>query len=140
MGKASPKQKLWTAFAEYIRLRDSEGGFGNCISCDKEVPYPNSDGDWHAGHLWPRSVAYAPLYFHEKNSNGQCRHCNTFLEGATMMYRKGFIKKYGEEGLEELDEIRKAGMTHKMTGPEYDDLAKEYRKKNREIKKERGIT
>lgn len=140
MAKASEKQKLWKAFAEYIRLRDSPDGFGLCISCEKAVPYPNSTGAWHCGHLFPRSVVYNSLYFHEKNVAGQCSACNTFLEGNTMAFREGLVRRHGEGVIEELEQARAAGQGRKWYDHEYKELAAEYRRKSREIKKERGIT
>jgi len=140
MGKASEKQKLWKAFAEWIRLRDSPEGHGSCISCKKLVPYPNSTGAWHAGHLWPRSVVYNSLYFNEMNVHGQCSACNTFLEGNTLAFRKGVIERYGVEVLDELEKAKVLGQGRKWYDHEYKELAAEYRKKSREMKKERGIS
>ena len=137
MGKATEKQKLWRAFAEYIRLRDAPNGFGNCISCNKIVAYPNPDGLWHAGHLYPRSVVYNTLYFHEMNVHGQCHYCNTHLEGDTMRFRDGIIRRYGEYVLEELEIAR--AIKAKWYEHDYKELAKEYRKKVRDMKKVRGI-
>jgi len=132
------KKNCWKAFAEYIRLRDAPDGYGMCISCNKPIPYPNGTGAWHAGHFYPRSTTYAALYFHEKNTNGQCRHCNTYLEGNTEMYRRGLIQKYGEGVIEELDVIKAMG-SRKMLSIEYDEMAKHYRKLSKEIKAQRGL-
>ncbi len=140
MAKASEKQKLWKAFAEYIRLRDSPDGIGTCISCKKMVSYPNSQGNWHAGHLWPRSVVYNALYFHPRNVNGQCSSCNTFLEGNSMKYREGLVERFGEGVIEELEQARAAGQGRKWYDHEYKELAADYRKKVREMKKARGIS
>ena len=138
MPKASAKKKLWTAFAEFIRLRDSPNGYGNCISCNKLMAYPNGEGYWQAGHYYPRSATYAGLYFDERNVNGQCAHCNKYLEGNAHGYRKGLIEKYGPGIIDELD-LKKFTSPKKMYDFEYDALAKEYRKIVREMKKARGI-
>lgn len=138
MAKSTPKQKLWRAFAEFIRLRDAPNGHGQCISCGKLIPYPNETGRWHAGHYYPRSITYSTLYFDERNVNGQCRHCNTFLEGNTGGYLRGLVAKYGEKVIDEMDVVRACGLK-KMYDYEYDELAKHYRKKVRGMKKERGI-
>lgn len=135
---ASPKQKAWRAFAEYVRLRDAPDGYGTCISCGKMVAYPNSHGGWHAGHYYPRSTTWNALYFDERNVNGQCRHCNTFLEGNTQGYREGLIRKYGEGVIEEL-EIAKRGDRKRDIEYDFEGLAKHYRKRVRDMKKERGI-
>lgn len=135
---ATAKKKLLVAFSEFIRLRDSPDGYGSCISCGKLVSYPNSTGEWHCGHFFPRSVVYANLYFSEINSHGQCSSCNAFLEGNTEMYRRGLIKRYGQKILDDLELKRSMPMV-KMYDFEFDELAKHYRKLNRETKKERGI-
>jgi len=138
MAKASEKQKLWTAFGEYIRLRDSPNGYGHCISCNKPVAYPNPDGLWHAGHFYPRSIVYNALYFHEMNVHGQCHFCNTHLAGNTLAYRRGLINRYGEEVIELIEMARVAGQGRKWYDADYKELAAEYRKKSREMKKERA--
>lgn len=140
MGKATEKQKLWHAFAEWVKLRDSdENGNANCISCNKAMKYPNSDGSVHAGHLYARSTTYASLYFHPHNVNAQCDHCNTWLQGDAMRYREGLIARYGEEVLEELARISKEGLTYKWTDDDYREKAKSYRALCRAIKKDRGL-
>lgn len=139
VGKASAKSKLWRAFAEYIKLRDSEAGYANCISCGKEVEYPNSEGNLHAGHYYSRSVIFNTLYFCEKNVQSQCHYCNTYLEGNSPGFAKGLIAKYGEGIVEELEKKKAAGMLQKLYDHDYDEMAKEYREKVREIKKKRGI-
>jgi len=138
MAKSTSKQKLWKAFAEFIRLRDSKNGYGQCISCNKPVAYPNSHGNWHAGHFYPRSTTYGTLYFDERNVNGQCCHCNTYLEGNTEAYRRGLIHKYGEDVIANMDVVRACGMK-KMYDYEYDELAKYYRGLVKEMKLKRGI-
>ena len=139
MGKATAKNKLWKAFAEWIRLRDSnEEGFGQCISCNKPIPYPNGTGSWHCGHYYSRGGSNNALYFDERNCNGQCVGCNSFNEGNKQGYARGLIKKYGPDILEALDLKRCMGPI-KMYDYEYDEKAKHYRKLVREIKKERGI-
>lgn len=140
MAKASEKQKLWKAFGEWIKLRDSPNGIAQCISCNKAVKYPNSDGSLHAGHLYPRSVVYNALYFHPMNVHGQCNHCNTYLEGNTMEFRKGIIRRYGEDALEELDIARATEGATKLYDHDYKEMAAEYRLKSRAIKKERGLS
>ncbi len=139
MGKMTDKQKLWRIFAEFIRLRDAPDGYGNCVSCNKMVSYPNGTGAWHAGHFLPRSVTYNSVYFDERNVNGQCIHCNYFLEGNTEQYRKGLIRKYGEGIIDDLDVKRLTGIS-KMYPFEYQELTKMYRVKVKEMKKQRGIS
>lgn len=139
MGKSTPKQLCWKAFAEFIRLRDSPGGMGSCISCNKPVAYPNSNGMFHAGHFYPRSVVYNGLYFDEMNVHGQCHFCNTHLEGNTLAYRRGLIHRYGEAVIGQIEEARAAGQGRKWYDDDYKEMAKTYRDKVRLMKRERGI-
>jgi len=99
---AAYKRKLWKVFGEYIRTRDTVAGWGECISCGKRVRYPNGRGDWHAGHYYARTNYYPSMYFNEENVNGQCRHCNTYLEGNKQGYAEGLKKKYGDDVLDRL--------------------------------------
>jgi len=139
LSKSTPKQLLWRAFADYIKLRDTPGGFGNCISCNKIMAYPNPDGLVHAGHLWPRSVVYNALYFHEMNVHAQCAFCNTHLEGNTLEFRKGIIRRYGDQVMEKLDLLKRGELTQKLYDHDYKEMAKDYRKRVREIKQKRGL-
>jgi hypothetical protein len=78
-------------FNSFIRHRDKDKG---CISCGGPVQ--------HAGHF----IAVGNsgfLRFNEHNVNGQCVKCNTFLHGNLLNYRKGMIKKYGEEVVDYLE-------------------------------------
>jgi len=135
---ASAKKKCWQAFAEFIRLRDASDGYGECISCGKKVEYPNSSGHWHCGHFYPRSTSPAALYFDEKNCNGQCSHCNVFLDGNEEGYGDGLIKRYGEGILQDLAELRLDKT--RMLNYEYDEKAAYYRELVRDMKKVRGIS
>lgn len=131
------KKKLWKVFSEFIRIRDSQNGIGMCISCKKPVPYPNSTGAWHAGHYYPRSAKYSSLYFDEKNVNGQCSYCNTFLEGNKQGYRSGLIRKYGSEVLDYLD--LGAYRPVRRETYEYEILIDIYKEKIKILKKEKGL-
>lgn len=78
-------------FNTYIRNRDKDLG---CISCGGPVQ--------HAGHF----IAVGNsgfLRFNEHNVNGQCVKCNTFLHGNLLNYRKGMVKKYGEDVVDYLE-------------------------------------
>ncbi len=84
--------KAGNVFRKWIRKRD-EGK--PCISCGS---YNVSD----AGHYY--SAGHHPaLEFNEDNTNGQCRHCNSFLSGNLIEYRKGLINRIGGDRVELLD-------------------------------------
>lgn len=78
----------------YIRERD----FGMpCISCDRRT-----GSQMHAGHY--RTTKAAPqLRFNHDNLWLQCEHCNTFLSGNIVEYRKRLIVRIGLERVEALE-------------------------------------
>lgn len=75
-------QKIFNA---WVRERDKDKG---CISCGGPVE--------HAGHYYSQGH-HSELRFNEINTNGQCLRCNNFLHGNLINYRKGLIKRYGEQ-------------------------------------------
>lgn len=83
-------QKL---FNEYIRLRDLAGcSHFRCISCGqiKDERYLHCGHYYNVGH-------FDGLRFDEDNAHGQCNHCNTFLHGNLIEYRKNLLMKIGAE-------------------------------------------
>lgn len=119
------KASLKRVFNRYIRIRDIKNG---CISCRKHVAF---GGAWHAGHYNPVSETYAALEFNERNVNGQCNFCNTFLGGNPDGYREGLEKKHGKEVFNELRivNMNKTRWTHW----EYMSLIKYYKQKLKKI-------
>ena len=129
------KEKLFTSrdylkiaqvvFNTFIRTRD-EGL--NCISCNKPIRKGNCD----AGHMWSAGN-HSNVRFNELNVNSQCsRPCNKDLSGDVNNYRIGFVKKYGEENLKELDSI--ANLEKKFTIDELKELIKIYKEKTKQLK------
>jgi len=93
-------------FRKWIRKRD-EGK--PCISCPS---YNVSD----AGHYYSAGH-YPALEFDEDNVHSQCRHCNSFLSGNLIEYRKGLLERIGGDRVELLD--TKAGY-YKRNGYKHD--------------------
>lgn len=86
-------QKTQKVFNAWVRQRDQNKG---CISCGREVT--------EAGHY--RSQGHnSSLRFNEMNTNGQCTRCNCFLHGNLIEYRKGLVKRYGEEKVLMLENV-----------------------------------
>lgn len=88
-----PKLLLKTqkVFNAWIRNRDKDKG---CISCGAEVT--------EAGHYFSQGH-HSSLRFNEMNTNGQCTHCNRFLHGNLINYRKGLLRRYGKAKVEQLE-------------------------------------
>ena len=108
-------------FNKFIRLRDK----GNvCISCQKKPLKEN------AGHFFNANNHYN-VRFDERNVNLQCEHCNTYLSGSLIEYRKNLIKKIGIEEYENLESI--AYKTRKFTKDELKEIIVIYKKKIKQI-------
>lgn len=97
-------------FQKYVRMRDKDKP---CISCNNI-----NATDWAGGHFYSAGM-YSGLMFDERNCHKQCNsHCNKFLSGNLLEYRKGLIKRYGKEFVTELDEISNEKKNYKYTKQE----------------------
>lgn len=72
------------------------------------------------------------LRFSELNCNGQCRHCNRFMEGNIQDYRKGLIKKIGWQKVLLLEAQKH--LSNKISNFELEILAKHYRAETKKFK------
>lgn len=86
------KSKAVRIFNSWVRNRDK--GLG-CISC-------GSLNQIQAGHFYSAGK-HDSMRFEEDNVNSQCKHCNYFMSGNLLNYRKNLIKKIGSERVERLD-------------------------------------
>lgn len=123
-------------FNAYIRERD----YGLPCICCNGLPHHGQlqllstlGGEWDAGHY--RSRGAAPhLRFDERNVHAQLKRCNRYKDGNIVEYRIGLIKRIGLEAVEALECDQEP---RKYTIDDLIALAKEYRKKRRELKKAR---
>ena len=104
-------------FNKYIRLRDKDE---LCISCKQKPKKSNAGHYYNANNHWN-------VRFNEDNVHLQCEHCNTFLSGSLIEYRKNLIKKIGIEQFEKLESI--AYETRKFTKEELKEIIETYKKK-----------
>ncbi len=98
---ASLKNRIKPIFSRYIRLRDcllttGSPEYGECISCGNPFEYNGLD----AGHFVAK---HNNNYFSERGVHAQCRHCNRYLHGNPLGYRRGLLLLYGEEITNELE-------------------------------------
>lgn len=107
-------------FNKYIRLRDKHE---LCISC-KQIPKKSN-----AGHFYNANNHYN-VRFNEDNVHLQCEHCNTFLSGNLLEYRKHIILKIGIERFNILE--AKSKQTRKFTKEELKETINIYKKKIKE--------
>lgn len=113
-------QEARVPFQKWIRFRDANEG---CISC------PTTTAKiWHAGH-YKKAELFTGLIFNEMNVNKQCEKCNTFLNGNESEYRKGLVKKYGEEIVKQLEESADQLRLYKWDKEEIRNIKKKYQQK-----------
>jgi len=114
------------AFNEFIRTRDAGQP---CISCDR-----NTGAKMNAGHY--RTVgASKETRYDESNCHIQCEHCNSYLSGNIGEYKPRLIAKIGRAAFDRLigpHELKK------WTREELHELATHYRRKTRELIKQRS--
>lgn len=132
-------KKMDSVFNQFIRLRDSqEFGFRafRCISCGKvkNITKGKSDNNgwsnFHAGHFYHSSISPA-LRWNEKNVNGQCNQCNTFLHGNHIGYTEGLKKKYSKDIIDYLEVTKHNRM--KLFPFEVKALIEDYQNKIKEL-------
>jgi hypothetical protein len=114
------KAQFW--FNRFIRLRDQNDP---CISCGR---YTGHD----AGHYYSAGH-YSGLRFNEINVNLQCVHCNKFLHSNAIEYRKGLIRKYGIEAVENLDMLSKINRVAKDDKYLFIEIIETYKIKCKEL-------
>ncbi len=115
-----------TAFNAFVRARDADKP---CISCGKPPSTETNQTD--AGHF--RSVGSAPhMRFVEDNIHGQCKHCNQYLAGNVLAYRKGLIERIG---LTRVEQIESDQTVRKYTKEGLQEIAKHYNAETRRLKK-----
>lgn len=112
-------------FNRFIRQRDSKDGVFTCISCG----VMKSVDKMHAGH-YLSAGHHAVVRFDERNVHGQCHHCNTFLHGNLLNYRKGLERKLG------LIQVADLELKSRMKGYKWDrfaliDIILTYQKKSK---------
>jgi len=90
---------IW--YSRYIRLRDSDGEFGACCSCVFVDNINNLDN----GHFISRTKKATK--YDERNTNLQCKRCNSYLKGNLIDYAIFLENKYGYGIVQELKEKSK---------------------------------
>jgi hypothetical protein len=115
------------SFNKFIRERDL---LKPCISCGK--PPDDSANGWDASHY--RSVGSSPhLRFVEDNCHKSCKHCNQFLAGNIVEYRKGLIERIG---LARVEQIESDQTVRKYTHEGLVEIARHYNAETRRLKRE----
>jgi 5-methylcytosine-specific restriction endonuclease McrA len=90
----------------------------HCISCKKLLPI----NEGQTGHYISRR--YESLRWDLRNINLQCAHCNKWLSGNLVEYRKSLVAKYGEKEIEKLETLYKESPHYSVF--DLQQLVKEY--------------
>ena len=112
--------KAQLIFNRYIRTRDSQDGFFNCISCGQTKGHEVMD----AGHYVPVKGSSA-LRFDEYNVNGECKSCNGFDQFHLIGYRKNLIDKIGERMVLRLESQHR--LIKKWSRTELNEIIEKYK-------------
>jgi len=117
------KNRVWKIFSEYIRRRDADqNGIASCISCGIKKPWV----EFHAGHYVAKSLSLA-LRYHEQNVHAQCVACNLWRHGNLTSYALALKRKYGDNILEELDDIRRENEGMRISTSDYEEMIEKYK-------------
>jgi hypothetical protein len=112
--------KAQKTFNLYIRTRD-KGKV--CISCLKPPKKVN------AGHFFS-SGGHSNVRFDEENVHIQCEHCNSYLSGNLIEYKKNLKKRIGHDKYVLL--TQRAYIEKKWTREELKELIELYKQKIKE--------
>jgi hypothetical protein len=75
------------------------------------------------------------LEFDERNVHGQCKHCNQYLAGNALEYRKGLIKIFNAEFVEGLENDNEP---RKLTIDDLKEIKNKYREKLKSLDRANG--
>lgn len=137
MKKRTTKQargRAWRAFSLFIRLRDSDNGLCECVTCGEVYPATGS-GKMQAGHFIPQR-ACPPLVFDERNCHAQCSRCNgpghgeQYAMGAYIDARTDYSSL---ELFKSYQRYKESGAKHRWTVKMLDEIADYYDVKIREF-------
>lgn len=118
------------AFCAYVRARDA--GLP-CICCGGTAKSSSlTGGDWDGGHYRSRGAA-SHLRYHEDNCHAQLKQCNRRAFDVAG-YRANLI---GRIGVERVEALEQDNSTHKWTRDELREIRDTYRKKLRDLLKEK---
>ena len=108
-------------FSLWIRQSRSENGEVECITCDKILPWRETD----AGHF--ASSRHAITRYDERNVEPQCRHCNRFDQGRQYEFGVSIDGKHGPGTADKI--LQKSRGTKRISQREYRELIQELKSK-----------
>jgi hypothetical protein len=117
-------------FSIYIRLRDSDGEIGQCVTCGKFGSVKYMD----CGHYIKRQYA---ARFNEINCQLQCKKCNWSTQGNDVKFRAFLAEKYGNDAVLLLESTKHKSA--KMGKFELQAIVDEYKPRVEALVKEKGV-
>lgn len=117
------------AFCAFIRARDAGKP---CICCGRHSSGWTRGGEWDAGHYRSRGAA-SHLRYDERNCHSQLKQCNRRAWDVAA-YRANLVQRIGSEAVDSLESDNAA---RKWSKDELRQIRDTYRKKAREMAKER---
>jgi len=112
-------KKLDAVFSQYIRLKDSVGGFATCFTCGKKDHWKKLQN----GHFQSRKH-YATRW-DEQNCKVQCAGCNVFRYGEQFLFAKYLDERFYAGLSDEL--YIKSKQIVKFTNSEIEDMILKYK-------------
>lgn len=105
--KRTNRQKVIDKLDDLVRDRLKKEYPKVCVTCGRRIdwfnPLTNPYG-LQVGHYISRDIKQ--LRWHPKNVHPQCSSCNIYHRGDPARYSIFILHKYGQEVLEEFEEIR----------------------------------
>jgi hypothetical protein len=111
-------KKLDSVFSTYIRRKYKKGWYAQCFTCGVTKNWKELQN----GHYISRSVK--SLRFDERNCHPQCVGCNIFKHGAMDEYALALQRKYGDDILKELNQLK--NQSKRFTSAELNEMIKRY--------------
>lgn len=119
------KKKAWEQFSLYIRRKDAIGDMVRCVTCGRVKHYK----EMQAGHFVPGR--HSSVLFDERNVHPQDYTCNVLLGGNGPKYYKYMLSKYGQEVIDELEQLDSVNKQFKVY--ELEAIFEAYRDLNRQL-------
>lgn len=119
---------VWPLISKFVRLSESNSyGIGHCITCGVAKHWK----ELQAGHFNPGR--WNSIIFEIRGIHSQCYHCNVELKGNPREYDRYMRNKYGDNVVEELDELSKKSFQFDV--PTLLSLVADYKPKVEELLK-----
>ena len=112
-------KKLDAVFSQYIRLKDSVGGYATCFTCGKKDHWKKLQN----GHFQSRKH-YATRW-DEQNCQVQCAGCNVFRYGEQFLFAKYLDERFYAGLSDEL--YIKSKQIVKFTNSEIEEMILKYK-------------